>query len=863
MQTQNITLDFCLNDYKTVTVKQGDKDSRNLIITCTDNGSVYKLNSSTQECNVKMNTPDNRAIFNTATINSDGTISMTFTESMVYASGTGKLEIQIIEQSTKRTLSTMILTVLIVGNVYPDNKVIVSDEFSALTKALLSINDSINEAEKAIDRIEVLESTVERAEVNRINAESERQSNEENRQVNTATAISNAEEATAAANTATTNANNATETANTATDNAIEATSNAVSATANANEATENAIDATQDTIQATNDIRSLEEQVTAAETLRQEQEAIRQENEEKRQTDTTTAINNANTATVRANEAANAAEAALDKKADAIVQTLSGTALVAVDSAKAGLHGLRVFGKTEQETTTGKNLLENTAVTNTVKGVTFTVNEDGSVTVNGTATAVALFIVGKVSLISGTAYICDSSVSNIGFSLRTDNGSTVIHDFSASSEYTANEDIECEVCIRVASDVTVNTTVYPMLRLATIEDDTYEPYTGGIASPNPQYPQELVSVGDEGSVEVGVYGGNLLDFNKIPTTAKGGATLTNNGDGSFTISGSGVLTEEFNTYYEISNAEAKRLFDNGLLYLQANTTSVPYFGIQARKADGSFSSILLSNNNNASGNVELTQYLDGGSSFRFIIYSSAGKTITPCTVYPMFYAHGDGTFTPYTKQSLITPVGDGLPGIKVTDATLATYTDADGQMWCADEVDFERGVYVQRVVKSLLSQNNYVDIGTSNSIFNVFYFSTGISYDTKVYTERNIVTISNKFVYGNKKIGRCEPKTVADSSWSGNCRFIVYVDKTITNITELLEVIGDDCYAYVPLATPIETPLTDEELAAYAALHSNYPITSIISDAHTEVDYVTDTKTYIDNKFAELAAAIVAGSEV
>ena len=311
MQTQNITLDFCLNDYKTVTVKQGDKDSRNLIITCTDNGSVYKLNSSTQECNVKMNTPDNRAIFNTATINSDGTISMTFTESMVYANGTGKLEIQIIEQSTKRTLSTMILTVVIVGNVYPDGKVIASDEFSALTEALLSINDSINEAEKAIDRIEVLESTVERAEVNRINAESERQSNEENRQTNTATAIANAEEATAAANTATTNANNATETANTATENAIEATSNAVNATTNANEAAENAIDATQNAIQATNDIRSLEEQVTAAETLRQEQEAIRQENEEKRQTDTITAINNANTATVRANEAANAAEAA------------------------------------------------------------------------------------------------------------------------------------------------------------------------------------------------------------------------------------------------------------------------------------------------------------------------------------------------------------------------------------------------------------------------------------------------------------------------------------------------------------------------------------------------------------------------
>ena len=34
-----------------------------------------------------------------------------------------------------------------------------------------------------------------------------------------------------------------------------------------------------------------------------------------------------------------------------------------------------------------GKNLLKNNATTKTINGVTFTVNEDGSVTANGTAT--------------------------------------------------------------------------------------------------------------------------------------------------------------------------------------------------------------------------------------------------------------------------------------------------------------------------------------------------------------------------------------------------------------------------------------------------------------------------------------------
>lgn len=39
-----------------------------------------------------------------------------------------------------------------------------------------------------------------------------------------------------------------------------------------------------------------------------------------------------------------------------------------------------------------------------------------------------------------------------------------------------------------------------------------YEPYTGGAPSPSPDYPQEIVSAGDEGEINVTVQGGNLLD---------------------------------------------------------------------------------------------------------------------------------------------------------------------------------------------------------------------------------------------------------------------------------------------------------------------------------------------------------------
>ena len=198
MISQKITLDFCSNDYKTIRVKQYDKDSRNLIITCTNNGNVYKLNSSVHQCNVKMLTPDNRALYKTATINEDGDILVVFDEDMVHVGGTGKLDFHIFNQSTKQTVSTMILTAIIINSVYPDDVVIASNEFSALTEVLLNIDDSVKSVDENIDRMEKLEQEVTVAENTRKANETERQakfeesvSNEEERISNESTRISN------------------------------------------------------------------------------------------------------------------------------------------------------------------------------------------------------------------------------------------------------------------------------------------------------------------------------------------------------------------------------------------------------------------------------------------------------------------------------------------------------------------------------------------------------------------------------------------------------------------------------------------------------------------------------------------------
>lgn len=55
-------------------------------------------------------------------------------------------------------------------------------------------------------------------------------------------------------------------------------------------------------------------------------------------------------------------------------------------------------------------------------------------------------------------------------------------------------------------------------------------------------------------------------------------------------------------------------------------------------------------------------------------------------------------------------------------------------------------------------------------------------------------------------------------------------------------------------------SPETPEEIAAFKALHTNEPTTTIMNDAGvtTKVKYITDTKKYIDSKFVALAKQLI-----
>lgn len=127
------------------------------------------------------------------------------------------------------------------------------------------------------------------------------------------------------------------------------------------------------------------------------------------------------------------------------------------------------------------KNLLKNNAVTQTVSGVTFTINDDKSITVNGTATAQISFMINnKVGLGIGNYILtgCPSGGSWNTFYLTAYASSARLKSPDFGSGCKIENKTVTQVVISIASGYTANNLkFYPMLRDADIIDDTFEPY--------------------------------------------------------------------------------------------------------------------------------------------------------------------------------------------------------------------------------------------------------------------------------------------------------------------------------------------------------------------------------------------------
>lgn len=207
-------------------------------------------------------------------------------------------------------------------------------------------------------------------------------------------------------------------------------------------------------------------------------------------------------------------------------------------------------------------------------------------------------------------------------------------------------------------------------------------------------------------------------------------------------------------------------------------------------------------------------------------------------------------------EQTLDVETPNGLPGIPTQYD--GNYTDENGQNWICDEIDFEKGVYIQRIEEITIPEFEDVELITNNSGDEIYVGVVLISERTDV---RNAL---------------CE---VAKRSWNSGSNtlnsneFILVDDPDGTYIEIVAFAESEDEFRnkfegkkmLLAFSEPIEThTLSDEQVSLYKSIYTNKSITHIFNDAnaHVKVGYIAHTKNYIDNivnnKYTALETAII-----
>lgn len=234
------------------------------------------------------------------------------------------------------------------------------------------------------------------------------------------------------------------------------------------------------------------------------------------------------------------------------------------------------------------------------------------------------------------------------------------------------------------------------------------------------------------------------------------------------------------------------------------------------------------------------------------IIYGKSTQDGTPSPDAPVpILSAGDGGTIAVTlsdgngkTQTLTLPTPTGLPGIPVNSGS--NYTDPQGQQWVCDEVEFERGVRVQRVNRLKLDDLSWRYELTPTNNNDTFISDVPASQEGTVRG----YSLCQYAVFDG---------VAYDIEMEESCRCYVWVKSatiqfkagsgvnSVDAFSEWLKSRPDASISYC-LATPIETPLTPDEIAAYKALTAYAPDTVVqASDgAGVKLDYQRDVNIVI-----------------
>lgn len=168
-------------------------------------------------------------------------------------------------------------------------------------------------------------------------------------------------------------------------------------------------------------------------------------------------------------------------------------------------------------------------------------------------------------------------------------------------------------------------------------------------------------------------------------------------------------------------------------------------------------------------------------------------------------------------------------------------------------------GYITQRLfVERITSQRKSTSLEWNYSKATHRFFRNDYSYSFDVKDNKPLILCSHL------DVGENEKNTDFDNSigWInvsgvGIAIRMTELDGDIAKFKKWLD--DNEVYVVAPRSKPITVNLSKDEVDKIISLHTYYPNTTIIADCDCQVEYVADTKNYIDNKIIEVATALVA----
>ena len=380
--------------------------------------------------------------------------------------------------------------------------------------------------------------------------------------------------------------------------------------------------------------------------------------------------------------------------------------------------------------------------------------------------------------------------------------------------------------------------------------DDAIEQYLVGCrifgktmqgGTPTPDAPVDMVSVAESGSLSLFVTGKNLFT--------------------GWTVGG---INPDSGTDYVVATQRRTPyipIFSPGQKYNISNIPGTLYSFVAFYDAAKTF----IRRSAAAPYSFMLVEPPENAKYFRLTVYENkevTGKIAEADAMASTTMIEAGNAITAYVRgqpiQSAVLSTPNGLRGIPVSSG--GNYTDSNGQQWICDEIDFARGVYIKRVARNVYD-------GSSDEYWTEYGGADNLSF----YVWPSTATTGSR-------LSLCDRFENVVSAWSSSnaTKYGIYSDHTsvigkyfrapnesVKTLAQWNAWLAENPITLIyVMATPVETPLTEEELAAYAALHTYKDHTTVSNSGHAymELEYVMDAKKYIDRIIGSAGGGASAG---